>query len=85
MAYDLQTIKARMDSGVLFATFDNPPVNLIGPALVRDLVDLSNTLEHDEDVRVVVFASADEEFFCRTSMLCRWLSIPRKRRGLAAL
>jgi enoyl-CoA hydratase/carnithine racemase len=63
MAYDLQTIKARMDSGVLFATFDNPPVNLIGPALVRDLVDLLNTLEHDEDVRVVVFASADEEFF----------------------
>jgi enoyl-CoA hydratase/carnithine racemase len=63
MAYDLQTIKARIDSGVLFATFDNPPVNLIGPALVRDLVDLLNTLEHDEDVRVVVFASADEEFF----------------------
>jgi 1,4-dihydroxy-2-naphthoyl-CoA synthase len=84
MAYDFQTIKARMNSGVLFATFDNPPVNLIGPALVPDLVDLLNTLEHDEDVRVVVFASADESSSCRTSILYKSPSTPKKRRGLAA-
>jgi hypothetical protein len=39
MAYGSDTIKTRIASGVLFATFDNPPINLIGPALVNDLVD----------------------------------------------
>jgi enoyl-CoA hydratase/carnithine racemase len=63
LAYELKTIRTRIDSGVLFATFDNPPINLIGPELVRDVIDLLDHLEQDQDVRVVVFASADEEFF----------------------
>jgi enoyl-CoA hydratase/carnithine racemase len=63
LSYELKTIGTRIDSGVLFATFDNPPINLIGPELVRDLIDLLDHLEQDQDVRVVVFASADEEFF----------------------
>jgi enoyl-CoA hydratase/carnithine racemase len=57
------TIATRVDSGVLFATLNSPPMNLIGPEMVRDLLDLLIALESDEDVRVVVFASADEEFF----------------------
>ncbi|MFE2103828.1 hypothetical protein [Streptomyces sp. NPDC059468] len=32
----LETIRTRADSGVLYATFDAPPLNLIGPELVRD-------------------------------------------------
>jgi enoyl-CoA hydratase/carnithine racemase len=63
MAYGSDTIKTRIASGVLFATFDNPPINLIGPALVHDLVDLLDKLEHDRDIHVIVFASGDEEFF----------------------
>lgn len=63
MNYVFETIGTRVASGVLFATFDNPPINLIGPALVRDLIDLLDTLEHDADISVIVFASADEEFF----------------------
>jgi len=63
MTYDFATIKTRLDAGVLFASFDCAPINLIGPELVRDLVDLLDTLEYDADVNVVVFASADKEFF----------------------
>src|SRR5271167_425994 len=63
MTYEFETIKTRVVSGVLFATFDNPPINLIGPALVHDLVDLLDKLEHDRDIHVIVFASGDEEFF----------------------
>jgi enoyl-CoA hydratase/carnithine racemase len=63
MSYDFETIKTRLDSGVLFATIDNPPMNLIGPELVRDLINLLDTLEHDANVNVVVFDSADKEFF----------------------
>jgi len=40
-----------MDYCVLLATFDNPRANLIGPALVRDLVDLLNTLEQPSRAR----------------------------------
>jgi enoyl-CoA hydratase/carnithine racemase len=63
VSYEFETIGTRVDSGVLFATFDNPPINLIGRALVRDLIDLLDKLEHDTDINVIVFASADEEFF----------------------
>lgn len=63
MPYDFSTIKTRLDAGVLFATFDNPPINLIGPELVHDLIALLDALEHDQDVNVVVFASADKDYF----------------------
>jgi hypothetical protein len=63
LTHELETIRTSVDSGVLFATFNTPPINLIGPELVRDLIDLMDRLEQDKDVRVVVFASADEEFF----------------------
>lgn len=63
MPYSFSTIKTRVDAGVLFAAFENPPINLIGPELVRDLISLLDELEHDVSVNVVVFSSADEEFF----------------------
>ena len=63
MTYDFATIKTRLDAGVLFAAFDCPPINLIGPELVRDLIALLDALEHDAEVNVVVFSSKDKEFF----------------------
>lgn len=63
MSYDFPTIKTLLDAGVLFARFDNPPINLIGPELVRDMIALLDALEHDQDVNVVVFASADKDYF----------------------
>jgi enoyl-CoA hydratase/carnithine racemase len=44
-------------------TFDNPPVNVIGTELIRDLKGLLTELESDESVNVVLFDSADPEFF----------------------
>ena len=63
MVYHFETIKTLRRIRCSLRTFDHPPINLIGPALVRDLVDLLDGLEHDEDISVVVFASADTEFF----------------------
>src|SRR5947207_1373611 len=54
---------ARIDEGVLGVVIDAPPMNLIGPDLVRDLVSLLGELESDEDVRVMVLESADPEYF----------------------
>ena len=44
-------------------TFDNPPVNVIGPDMMRDLKELLTELETNSTVNVVVFDSADPDFF----------------------
>ena len=54
---------ARIDGGVLSVVIDAPPMNLIGPELVRDLVTLFSELESDEGIRVMVLESADPEYF----------------------
>jgi enoyl-CoA hydratase/carnithine racemase len=43
--------------------FDNPPVNVIGPAMMKELKELLTELETNKTVNVVVFASADRDFF----------------------
>jgi enoyl-CoA hydratase/carnithine racemase len=45
------------------ATFDNPPVNLFDPAVFAALRVLVDEMERDDDVRVVVFDSADPAYF----------------------
>src|SRR5258708_16168345 len=44
-------------------TFDNPPINLVDPAMIVALHELLTTIEQDNRVAVVVFDSADPEFF----------------------
>src|SRR5208282_6273602 len=48
-------------------TFDNPPINVMGPEMVRQFQDVINALEADEHVRVVVFDSAVEDYFLNHS------------------
>jgi enoyl-CoA hydratase/carnithine racemase len=48
-------------------TLDNPPLNVMGPQLVREFCELAAALEADTDVRVVVFDSAVEGFFLNHS------------------
>jgi enoyl-CoA hydratase/carnithine racemase len=64
MTHAYKTLRvARSDEGVLGVLIDAPPMNLIGPDLVRDLVILFRELESDEDSRVAVLESADPEYF----------------------
>ncbi|MBY3988725.1 enoyl-CoA hydratase/isomerase family protein [Rhodococcus fascians] len=44
-------------------TFDNPPINVIGLEMMRDLKALLTELEHNDTVNVVVFDSADPDFY----------------------
>jgi enoyl-CoA hydratase/carnithine racemase len=48
-------------------TFDNPPINVMGPEMVREFQDVINALEADKDVRVVVFDSAVDGYFLNHS------------------
>jgi len=59
----MTTINTRREGAVIFAEIDAPPMNLIGPELVRDLVALIRSAEGDDAVRVVVFTSADPDYF----------------------
>ena len=54
---------ARSDEGVVNVVIDAPPMNLIGPELVRDFVALQGELTADEGARVMVLESADPEYF----------------------
>jgi enoyl-CoA hydratase/carnithine racemase len=60
---DFETLKVRQDGTVLFADIAAPPMNLLGPALVRDLVSLIQRTEADDSARVIVFTSADPDYF----------------------
>ena len=44
-------------------TFDNPPINMFVPATIVELGALLTDLEADSSVKVVVFQSANPEFF----------------------
>src|SRR5271156_303214 len=44
-------------------TIDNPPINVMGPEMIREFQGLIDALEADEHVRVVVFDSAVDGYF----------------------
>ncbi len=60
---DFETLVVRREGGVLFAEIKVPPMNLLGPELVRDLVSLIQQAEADEAVQVLVFKSGDPDYF----------------------
>ncbi len=69
-------------------TFDNPPLNVMGPEFVLEFRDIMTSLETDQEVKVVVFDSAVEGFFLNHSDFLAKLedltSIPQGPTGLAA-
>jgi enoyl-CoA hydratase/carnithine racemase len=57
----------RRSPGYWRVTIDNPPINVMGPQMVREFQELIDALEADEDVRVVVFDSAVDDYFLNHS------------------
>jgi len=60
---DSETITVRKEEAVLFAKIAAPPMNLLGPELVRDLVSIIQRAEADAAIQVLVFRSADPDYF----------------------
>src|SRR5258706_10610785 len=69
-------------------TFDNPPLNLMGPQFVLEFREIITAIETDEQVKGVVFESAVEGFFLNHSDFLPELedlaSIPQAPTGLEA-
>ncbi|MEU1299860.1 enoyl-CoA hydratase/isomerase family protein [Streptomyces shenzhenensis] len=57
------TLRAAVDAGVARITLDNPPVNVLSGTLIRELHDVLGKMRDDRSVRVIVFSSANPEFF----------------------
>jgi enoyl-CoA hydratase/carnithine racemase len=60
---EFETLAVREEGAVLFVEIAAPPMNLLGPELVRDLVSLIQRAEADETRQVLVFTSADPDYF----------------------
>jgi enoyl-CoA hydratase/carnithine racemase len=56
-------LKIRIDQGVAFVTIDNPPMNLLNLELIGEFSRLQRKVVKNDDVRVIVFDSADPDFF----------------------
>jgi enoyl-CoA hydratase/carnithine racemase len=63
MLETLKTLCLEAEDAVLFVTIDAAPMNLIGPELIGDLVQLIEVLDAGSPYRVAVFKSADPDFF----------------------
>ena len=48
-------------------TIDNPPINVMGPEMVRQFQEVMATLEASEQLKVVVFDSAVDGYFLNHS------------------
>jgi enoyl-CoA hydratase/carnithine racemase len=62
-AWTFDTITVLIDGPVLFAEIFAPPINLLGPELVRDLVSLIQRAEAEDAYKVLVFKSGDPDYF----------------------
>jgi enoyl-CoA hydratase/carnithine racemase len=60
---EFETFAVRREGAVLFAEIAAPPMNLLGTELVRDLVSLIQQAEAEPALQVLVFGSADPDYF----------------------
>jgi enoyl-CoA hydratase/carnithine racemase len=58
---------ARPSAACWRVTFDNPPLNLMGPQFVREFREIIAAVEADADVKVLIFDSDVEGFFLNHS------------------
>ncbi|PWJ26278.1 enoyl-CoA hydratase/carnithine racemase [Branchiibius hedensis] len=58
-----RALRVAVHDGVATVTIDNPPLNILDTALITDLRRFVDTVRNDGSVLVVVFESADPEFF----------------------
>jgi enoyl-CoA hydratase/carnithine racemase len=62
-----QILVTRSSAAYWRVTFDNPPLNVMGPQFVREFREIITAVEADEEVKVLVFESAVEGFFLNHS------------------
>lgn len=78
--YDgMQALRVEVEQRVAWVTIDHPPINLFDLTLFLDLGRLVPLLEDDPDVQVIVFRSADPEFFIAHADVGWILTLPETK------
>ncbi len=75
-----QLIDIEVRNKVAYATINNPPINVITPPLLREFVRLSEELDADPDLLVVVLRSANPISLSPTSTSAQFCSSPSTSR-----
>jgi enoyl-CoA hydratase/carnithine racemase len=70
-------LRVEREAGVAVVTIDHPPTNLVDGRFIEALVLTLDALEGDDTVKVVVFQSADPDFFLMHGDVDAILAIPR--------
>ena len=60
---EYKVFKIEVKNSIAWVTIDNPPVNLINMAFLVDMERFFTQVKTDDDVKVIVFQSADPEIF----------------------
>ncbi|MFJ5222395.1 enoyl-CoA hydratase/isomerase family protein [Streptomyces sp. NPDC088400] len=63
MTGEYSAIKVSINDGVAHVVIDHPPLNLLDATLMLDLDRFAASMSGDDDVQVIVFDSADPDFF----------------------
>lgn len=63
MVYAYQTLEVTQRVSVVEVTINNPPLNVMTLQLYSDLVEFTEKVEHDDSVKVIIFQSANPDFF----------------------
>ena len=74
----LECLRVHTDGGVAVVRIDHPPINLFDLELMRDMARLGAELESDSTVRVVVFESANPEFFIAHADVALIQTLPKE-------
>ncbi|MHA2202559.1 MAG: enoyl-CoA hydratase/isomerase family protein [Candidatus Hodarchaeales archaeon] len=72
-------LRIRVDKGVAFVTIDNPPINLMDMPLLAEMGRFAAQVFTDDDVRVIVYESADPEFFIAHYDVSLLTAIPKEK------
>jgi enoyl-CoA hydratase/carnithine racemase len=75
----MQALRVEVEKRVAWVTIDHPPINLFDVTLFLDLGRLVPLLEDDPDVQVIVFQSADPDFFIAHADVGWILTLPETR------
>lgn len=76
MAYDFETLDVTISGNIARVVISNPPANIITSLLYAELIALTEELDADPDLSVVIFESADPDFFIAHFDVELILSIP---------
>ena len=63
MSGNYTTFKVKTTRGVMSVAFDHPPINLMDKRMMQELRELLTDLERDDTTKVVVFKTANPQFF----------------------